>query len=347
MTVEQSLDIPFPSVSLAHTPTPLESMPNLTRLLAGPRIWIKRDDCTGLAMGGNKARQLEYYIGDALQQGADTLLTTGAVQSNHVRMTIAAARKMGLKVEVQLEHRVDGRATEYYQSGNPMLMKLMGAKIHEYPVGEDEAGADNALYERAEKLKEQGARPYVIPLSGMHTPYGALGYVKAAVEMLQQMSESEISVDAIVLATGSANTHAGLLFGLRTLGSSIKVYGQCVRRRADLQRQRVLDKTAALAKMLERDNCVTTEDVYVDDSMLAPGYGQLNQPVKDAIQMTAHAEGILLDPTYTAKAMAGLIALVRKNTWSSNQTVIFLHTGGTPALFGYPELLDEELGPEL
>lgn len=341
MYLKQSLDIPYPSVSLAHTPTPLESMPNLSRLLKGPRVWIKRDDCTGLAMGGNKARQLEYYIGDALEQGADTLLTTGAVQSNHVRMTIAAARKLGLEVEVQLEHRVDGRATEYYQSGNPMLMRLMGAKNHEYPVGEDEAGADNALYKRAEQLKKQGARPYVIPLSGMHTPYGALGYVKAAVEMLEQIHDSELSVDAIVLASGSANTHAGLLFGLRLLGSPIKVYGQCVRRKSNLQSQRVLDKTVALAKMFERDVCVTEEDVYVDDSMLAPGYGQLNQPVKDAIRLIAHAEGILLDPVYTGKAMAGLIALARQQTWTSKQTVIFLHTGGTPALFGYPDLLND------
>ena len=340
MRSKQLLNIPFPSMSLAHTPTLLERMTNLTRQFSGPDIWIKRDDCTGLAMGGNKARQLEYYIGQALEQGADTLLTTGAVQSNHVRMTIAAARKVGLEVEVQLEHRVEGQATEYYQSGNTFLMKLMGAKIHDYPVGEDEEGADNALYERAAQLKQQGATPYVIPLSGMHTPYGALGYVKAAQEMLEQMEEQDLVVDGIVLASGSANTHAGLLFGLRALGSSIKVYGQCVRRPASLQRQRVLAKTDALANMFERDVCVMTEDVYVDDSMLAPGYGQLNQHVKDAIHMTAQAEGILLDPTYTGKAMAGLMALIRQQTWTSNQTVIFLHTGGTPALFAYPALLD-------
>jgi len=340
MNSQAKLTIPFPSVPLAHTPTPLESMPNLTRQLGGPNLWIKRDDCTGLAMGGNKARQLEYYLGQALAQGADTLLTTGAVQSNHVRMTIAAARKAGMEVEVQLEHRVEGRAAEYYSSGNPLLMKLMGAKIHDYPVGEDEEGADGAMYARAAQLEKLGAKPYVIPLSGMHTPYGALGYVKAADEMLQQMQEYALSVDAIVLATGSANTHAGLLFGLRALGSPIKVYGQCVRRSAELQHQRVLDKTNALAAMLMCEVCVSADDVLVDDRMLAPGYGQINPQVKDAIRQTAHAEGILLDPTYTGKAMAGLIALIQQQTWTPDQTVVFLHTGGTPALFGYPELLE-------
>lgn len=339
MRSEINLNIPFPSTPLVHAPTPLEWMPNLSRLFSGPRIWIKRDDCTGLAMGGNKARQLEFYVGQALAQKADTLLTTGAVQSNHARMTIAAARKVGLDVEVQLEKRVAGRPVEYYQSGNPMLMRLMGAKIHHYPVGEDEEGADNALYERAAQLKKQGASPYVIPLSGMHSPYGALGYVKAASEMLAQIDEYALSVDAIVLASGSANTHAGLLFGLRALGSPIEVYGQCVRRSAKLQFQRVLDKAKALAKMLECDNEVSTRDVHVDDSMLAPGYGQLNLHVEEAIGLTAHAEGIFLDPTYTGKAMAGLIALIREKAWAPDQTVIFLHTGGAPALFGYPELV--------
>lgn len=335
------LDIPYPAVSLAHTPTPLEVMPNLTGLMAGPELWIKRDDCTGLAMGGNKARQLEYYVGQALQQGADTLLTTGAVQSNHVRMTIAAARKMGLQVEVQLEKRVTGRQPQYYDSGNPLLMKLMSAKIHHYPVGEDEGGADNALYERAEQLKTEGASPYVIPLSGMHTPYGALGYVKAAEEILQQLDELSIAFDAIVLASGSANTHGGLLFGLRAVGSSIKVYGMCVRRRASLQIQRVRDKVNQLASMMNLEACVKDSDILLNDSTLQPGYGQLNEQVIEAVNLTAKSEGILLDPTYTGKSMAGMLAMIRNGEWGANQKVMFLHTGGSPALFGYPEILSE------
>ncbi len=333
------LDIPFPAVSLAHTPTPLEKMGNLSAFFSGPELWIKRDDCTGLAMGGNKARQLEYYIGQALEQGADTLLTTGAVQSNHVRMTIAAARKLGLEVEVQMEERVSDRSPEYYESGNPMLMKLMDARIHHYPSGEDEDGADKALFERAEQLKQQGANPYVIPLSGNHFPYGALGYVRAAEEILTQLEEMSMTVDGIVLASGSASTHAGLLFGLRALGSPVKVFGICVRRSAELQFQRVLDKTDALAKMIDHETSVTANDIYVDDSRLAPGYGQLSKHVIEAIKLTARSEGILLDPTYTGKSMAGLIALLRKKTWSPDQRIIFLHTGGTPLIFGYPEIL--------
>ncbi len=336
-----NFEIPFPRVNLSHTPTALEKMPNLTQLMAGAELWIKRDDCTGLAMGGNKARQLEYYVGQALQQGADTLLTTGAVQSNHVRMTIAAARKMGMQVEVQLEKRVSDRQPAYYDSGNPMLMKIMAAKIHHYPLGEDEDGADKALYELAEELKEQGRVPYVIPLSGMHTPYGALGYVKAAQEILQQLEELDLSFDAIVVASGSANTHAGLLFGLRACGSDIPVFGMCVRRTADLQKHRVLDKTTQLAEMLKVDVCVTEEDIQLNDSVLQPGYGQLNEQLKEAIRLTAREEGILLDPTYTGKAMAGLLGLVRNEVFTKNQRVMFLHTGGSPALFGYPEILSE------
>ncbi len=337
--MKTSLSDPFPSVELSHTPTALEKMKNLCKELSGPHLWIKRDDCTGLAMGGNKARQLEFYIGQALQQGADTLLTTGAVQSNHVRMTIAAARKTGLEVEVQLEKRVSGREQEYYHSGNPFLMKLMGARIHSYPVGEDEDGADKALFERAEMLRQQGKRPFVIPLSGNHTPYGALGYVKAAEEILQQLDDASISIDEIIVASGSANTHAGLLYGLRAHHCPVKVTGICVRRTAELQSPRVLDKTAELAKMLNMKPCVGQQDINVDDSWLHPGYGQLNESVKEAVALTARMEGILLDPTYTGKAMAGLIGLVRQGRWSTEQNIMFLHTGGTPALFGYPELL--------
>ena len=335
-----SIEIPFPSVTLSHTPTALEPMPNLTNVMEGPELWIKRDDCTGLAMGGNKARQLEYYIGQAKNEGADTLLTTGAVQSNHVRMTIAAARKTGMKVEVQLEQRVSDQPPAYYESGNPFLMKIMGAKTHTYPVGEDEDGADKALYKLAEQLKSEGASPYVIPLSGMHTPYGALGYVKAADEIIQQMQALETNFDAIVVASGSANTHAGLLFGLRLLGHPIKVYGMCVRRSAILQQNRVLVKTNQLAEMFSIKSCVINSDIIVDDESLKPGYGQLNNHVIEAIRLTAEAEGILLDPTYTGKAMAGFISHIRKGEWTKNQRVIFLHTGGTPALFGYPKVVE-------
>lgn len=333
----------YPSVELAHTPTPLEKLNNLSARLNGVNIWIKRDDCTGLAMGGNKARQLEFYVGDAIANGADTLLTTGAVQSNHVRMTIAAARKLGLDVEVQLEKRVDGRRSEYYDSGNPFLMKLMGARIHYYPVGEDESGADKALYERAEQLRLEGKTPYVIPLGTDHIPYGSLGYVKCAEELLAQFKEDNTQVDAIVIASGSATTHAGLLAGLRASGSQIPVHGFCVRRDQDAQASRVLEKSIKVAKMLGKKDLINANDILVDDRMLQPGYGQLNQQLLEAMQMMAEAEGILLDPTYTGKSMAGLIHLVNSGQFKAGQNIVFLHTGGTPALFGYPEILDTNL----
>jgi len=293
-------------------------------------------------MGGNKARQLEFYVGDALSKGADILLTTGAVQSNHVRMTIAAARKLGLEVEVQLEKRVDGRQQAYYDSGNPFLMKMMGTKIHHYPVGEDEAGADKAMYARAEELRKEGGNPYVIPLSGDHVPYGALGYVKCAEELMLQFKQRSLNIDAIMLASGSATTHSGLLAGLRALGSDIPVYGFCVRRDQTSQAERVLNKASKVAEMINCPGVVTEKDIWVDDSMLRPGYGQLNEDLLEAMRITALTEGLLLDPTYTGKAMAGLIHLVSSGHFHKEQNIMFLHTGGTPALFGYPEILQEQ-----
>jgi L-cysteate sulfo-lyase len=332
----------YPSVQLAHTPTPLEMMPNLSKELAGPNLWVKRDDCTGLAMGGNKARQLEFYCGQAMSKGCDALLTTGAVQSNHVRTTIAAARKLGWHVEAQLEHRVEGRLPAYEESGNPFLDRLMGAKIHTYPVGEDEHGADNAMYERAEELRSEGLNPFVIPLGAVgKTPWGALGYVKCIEEILLQAVATGLRIDAIVLPTGSANTHAGVLGGLIALNQSeIPVYGFCVRRDKVAQAERVLIKTKKVLGLLDQDPDRASEDiVHCEDWVLGQGYGQLSAEAEEAITLLGEKEGLLLDPTYTAKTMAGLIRMVRDGQFSEGQNVVFLHTGGTPALFGYPELI--------
>ena len=228
-----SLTKDFPRVELSHRPTPLELLNNVSAEF-GTNVWIKRDDCTGLAFGGNKSRQLEFYIGQAVEQGADTLLTTGAIQSNHVRMTVAAARKMGLEVEVQLEHRVEREQPEYHNSGNPFLVKLMGAKIHYYPVGEDEAGADQALEQRALELAKEGIKAFVIPLSNAHTPYGALGYVEGAEELMGQLNERRIEPARFIVPTGSASTHTGFLLGVRACGSNIPgAWGLCTPRRPE------------------------------------------------------------------------------------------------------------------
>jgi D-cysteine desulfhydrase/L-cysteate sulfo-lyase len=330
----------FPTVNLSHKPTPLERLDNLSKDYQ-TNIWIKRDDCTGLAFGGNKSRQLEYYIGHAKSLGADTLLTTGAVQSNHVRMTVAAARKMDMEVEVQLEHRVERDQPEYHESGNPFLVKLMGAKIHYYPVGEDEHGADQAMIERAEVLKSEGKIPYVIPLSNARTPYGALGYVEAAEEILQQFESMQIKPTKFILPTGSASTHAGFLIGLRACGCSVPVDGICVRRDGKSQQQRVLAKIQSVVKLMDIDVDIAADDILCDDRFLAPGYGLLNALASAAIKLLARREGILLDPTYSGKAFAAFIESIEKKNYGMHHHLVFLHTGGAPSLFGYPELVAE------
>ncbi len=342
MSLSQSIKKRFAHVTLAHSPTPLERMNNLSKAFARAdgevNLWIKRDDCTGLGGGGNKARQLEFYAGAALEQSADTLLTTGAVQSNHVRMTVAAARKLGMHCEIQQESRVGNRPSEYYRSGNPFLVHMMGAIIHSYSSGEDEEGADRALYEIAENLKQQGKSPYVIPLAPSHPPIGALGYMLAAEELLEQAGNMKIH--SIVLGSGSGTTHAGLLTGLRALGNEAKVVGICVRRSAKLQKPRVLERCKMLCKMLDLPELVNDADVLLEDAVLAPGYGALNSKVYRAIFETAATEGLLLDPTYTGKAMAGLFSMLDSHQFAAGENIVFLHTGGLPGAFGYPELLD-------
>jgi L-cysteate sulfo-lyase len=337
----QSLVKDIPRVHLGHTPTPLELLKNVSAEF-GTRIWIKRDDCTGLAFGGNKTRQLDFYIGQALHQGADTLLTTGAVQSNHVRTTVAAARKLGLDVEVQLEHRVDRDQPEYHKSGNPYLVRLMGARINFYPVGEDEDGADKALEVRAAELAAEGRRPFVIPLSNAHTPYGAFGYVEGAEELLAQLRARRIEPARFIVPSGSASTHSGFLLGLRGSGCEVPVHGICVRRNADLQVQRVRSKLNAVIEALGCDIRIADSEIICDDSQLAPGYGMPNEATVAAIRYLACSEGILTDPTYSGKTFAALLDMLRRGDFSADQDVVFLHTGGAVGLFGYPELVDDD-----
>ena len=330
----------YPRACLAHTPTPLELMPNLTELLGGPDLFVKRDDCTGLAMGGNKARQLEFYFGEALAQKADTVIITGAVQSNFVRQTAAAAAKLGMACEVQLESRVPTSAPEYENSGNVLLDRLLGAKVHYYPEGEDEAGADKALDEIAERVRSEGGNPYVIHLSPGHPPLGSLGYVVGGQEIVDQADELGLKIDAIVLGSGSAATHAGVLVGLKLKKSDIKVIGVCVRRSQDQQFERVLSQAEACAEMAGCPGVVAKADVHVTDDYLGPGYGLSTPEMQEALALAAQKEGLILDPVYTAKAMAGLIGMVRAGEYTAGQTVVLLHSGGTPAVFGYSSMIE-------
>ncbi|MDX1402801.1 MAG: D-cysteine desulfhydrase family protein, partial [Kiloniellales bacterium] len=298
-------------------------------------LLVKRDDCTGLAMGGNKVRQLEFYFGDALAQDADSILITGAVQSNFVRLAAAAARKLGMEIDIQLEARVPKTDSAYLNSGNVLLDKLLGAKLHHYPHGEDEAGADRRLEEIAEQRRSEGKKPYIIHLSPGHKPLGALGYVIAARETLLQLAEAGRKVDRFIVPSGSGATHGGFLFGLRALGCTVPVTGVCVRRSAELQRPRIVTRCREISDLLEMSNPVEDGDVEFDERFLAPGYGRLNPPTAEAIALAAQNEGLLLDPVYSAKCMAGAIDAARKGR--DDETFLFLHTGGTPALFAYGE----------
>jgi D-cysteine desulfhydrase family pyridoxal phosphate-dependent enzyme len=330
-----------PRAILSHTPTPIDEMPNLARHIGTASLFAKRDDCTGLGMGGNKARQLEFYLGEAVRQNADTVLITGAVQSNFVRTAAAAARKMDMDIHIQLEARVPNPSPLYYHSGNVLLDRIYGATLHSFPEGEDEVGADNNLEAIAEDLRAKGRVPYVIHLGPGHPPRGALGYVVAARELVEQMIETGLSFDEIVVPSGSGATHAGFLFGLRALGCTIPVKGICVRRTKDQQTPRITKRCQEIADLLEMENPVTSSDIDINDDVLAPGYGKMNDAVMEAITLSAHKEGIILDPVYTGRSMAGFLSRARQA--SSEQNLLFLHTGGQPAIFGYESDLEPML----
>jgi D-cysteine desulfhydrase/L-cysteate sulfo-lyase len=317
----------FPSLGHGHLPTPLEPLPRLGAEL-GVDLWVKRDDLTGIAFGGNKIRQLNFYIGQARAEGADTLLITGAVQSNFVRSTAAMAAALGMSCHVQLEERVKDVDALHRSNGNALLDQLFGARLHSYPQGEDEAGADAALQALADDLRARGARPYVIPLGADHAPLGALGYVDAA----REIAPHAPWFDALYIASGSALTHIGLFFGLRALGMDLPVIGVCVRRDKAAQHARVSQRLGDLATLLGMADPTCAEDIQLTDKSLAPGYGQLSGLARHAITRTARSEGLLLDPVYTAKVMAALITDAPALT---GKRVLFWHTGGQPALFAY------------
>jgi len=336
MSISAKLDL-LPRTPLAHTPTPIERLNNLSGALGGGTLYVKRDDCTGLAMGGNKARQLEYYFGEALQQNADTVLITGAVQSNFVRMAAAAAAKLDLDCHIQLEERVGDTGADYRQSGNVLLDRLLGATMHTYPEGEDENGADANLNRIADQLRANGRRPYIIPLAPGHPPLGALGYVRAASELVGQLKDLEEEIDHIFVASGSGSTHAGLLFGLRSLNWLKPVIGVCVRRDRTSQQQRISHRCEEIAALLKSDNPVKPEDIKVTDETFEPGYGKLNDQTLEAIDLCARREGLLLDPVYTGKSMAACLNHVRNQ--DESLSTLFVHTGGAPGLFGYSKEL--------
>ena len=328
----------FPRARFAHLPTPLEPMPRLSEALGGPRLFVKRDDCTGLAGGGNKTRKLEFLVGAAIAEGADTLVTQGAVQSNHVRQTIAAAARFGLACEVILEERVATNAVDYQGSGNVLLDNLLGGKSRRVPAGTD---MNAALAEVADDVRARGGKPYVIPGGGSN-PIGALGYVDCAIELVAQANAQGLVIDRIVTATGSAGTHAGLVAGLALIGADIPVLGIGVRAPKDVQEANVHKLALATAAVLDHEDRVRREMTVADCDYVGAGYGLVDEAVIDALKLAARTEGLLLDPVYSGKAMKGLIALARAGAFK-DETVVFLHTGGAQGLFGYHSVLEGHL----
>jgi len=325
----------FPRVTLAHLPTPLEHLPRLSRHLGGPEIFVKRDDCTGLATGGNKTRKLEFSMADALERGADTIVTVGAVQSNHVRQTAAAARKLGLECEVLLEHCISEPTDAYLNSGNILLDRIFGATLHPYPGGTD---FDEALSAVAEEVRARGGEPYIIPV-GASNPVGALGYVNCASELLTQIKNAELDVGHIVTATGSAGTQAGMIVGLRAMHSDVPLLGIGVSAAREEQERKVYQLACDTAEYIDSPGIVRREDIVANCDYVGEGYGLPTEGMNEAVLLLARLEGLLFDPVYGGKAMAGMIDLVRSGAFDHANSIVFLHTGGAASLFAYADQL--------
>ncbi len=320
----------FPRVSICHQPTPIESMPRLGEHLGGPNLFIKRDDCTGLATGGNKTRKLEFLVGEALKQNADMLVTQGAVQSNHVRQTAAAACRFGLKCHALLERRVTNTGQDYEITGNVLFDKIFGTVLEFRAPGLDMNAEGLDVTER---LRADGHRPYFIPGGGSND-VGALGYVSCAQEIVNQSAASNVNYDWIVMATGSTGTQAGLVAGLHALSHSLPVMGISVRQARDQQIKAVHSLTAKTLAKIEAEP-ISASKICVDDDYVGEGYGVPAQSTLEAIDLAAKFEGLLLDPVYSGKGFAGLVGLIRAKFFKSSDNVLFLHTGGSAALFAY------------
>jgi D-cysteine desulfhydrase len=321
----------FPRRRYTEGPTPIEFLPRFTEAIGGPDIYIKRDDLLGLTAGGNKTRKLEFLVADALEQKADTLITCGAVQSNHCRLTLAAAVKEGLKCRLVLEERVPGSYNPD-ASGNNFLFRLLGVEKIEIVAAGSDMGS--AMEKVADDLAKEGRRGYIIPGGGSNA-IGATGYVSCAQEIQTQLFEKGLNIDRLCVASGSAGTHAGLLTGFLGCNMNIPIVGIGVSRDPEDQDplvHKVAVETSArvgVNQEIPRDAVVTFGDYW------RPKYSVPNKKMVEAVNIMAKTEGILLDPVYTGKAMAGMIDLCRKGYFKKGEKVLYVHTGGSPALYAY------------
>ena len=329
----------FDRVTIAHLPTPLEELEVLTAELGGPRILIKRDDQTGLAFGGNKARKLDYIMADARAKGADVIITWAGLQSNWCRQTAAAAAMMGMRSILLLSRRDDSPVVI---DGNLLLDAILGAEARILPLGTDPVEVAQQI---AEEERAAGNTPYVVGVGGsstgfdMEEPLGAMGYVTALIETHNQAEERGVVPDYVVIPTESGGTQAGLVVAAAALRAGTKIIGISVSGSADAIRRNVARIASETADALGLRLAFSPEDIIVFDDYVGEGYGILNEPTADAIQRVARGEGILLDPVYTGKAMSGLIDLVETGYFDSDDVVVFVHTGGTPAIFHYGDEL--------
>ncbi|QUY41469.1 D-cysteine desulfhydrase family protein [Acaryochloris marina] len=316
----------LPRRSLGFFPTPIVELPRLSQSLGGPRILIKRDDQTGLALGGNKTRKLEFLIADALHQNCDCVITAGAAQSNHCRQTAAAAAMVGLEC-----HLVLGGTPPEQANGNLLLDEVLGATIHW--TGADRKGEQlNAI---SSQLQAQDHHPYVIPYGGSNA-LGAVGFVAAMAELQQQLQAMEQSMDAIVFASSSGGTQAGLTVGRSFLAMDVELIGIRIDKAEDEQLSygdQLAELATSTAKMLQSECHFHPADFRVETAYLGAGYGVVGDLERSAINLLAQSEGILLDPVYSGRAMGGLLDLIRRGHFHRQQTVLFWHTGGQPALF--------------
>jgi len=326
-------------IQIAHLPTPLEFCPRLTDALGGPEIWIKRDDCTGLAFGGNKTRQLEFVFAEARQQGADTIVIGAGSQSNWCRQTVAAACRFGMNTVLILAHGVKGATLQ----GNLLIDRLLGAEVT-IVESEDLQQLPPLLEEKTETLRREGRKPYLMNPFGLPTlSLSAVSYVNAIVELDVQLQEQDKAADYIYLA-GANITPAGMALGVKALGRKTKVIG-ITPIRWDEDRSTDIARIAnATAEKLRLNTVIRPEEIYNEDDYVGERYGVMTPECLEALKLVAKTEGIILDPVYTSKAMAGLIDHIRQGKVGKNETVVFLHTGGTPALFAYAEDLELTTG---
>lgn len=326
-----------PRVHLAHLPTPLHHLSNFSQEFDSQEIWIKRDDLTGLEGGGNKTRKLEFLVGDAMANGADMLVTAGAIQSNHTRQTAAAAAKCGLKCALLHFGWTQDAGPEYRTTGNILLSKIMGAQLFidetQRPI-EDQS----PLVDFCEHLKSLGHRPYLIPGGASEHKLGSFGYMNCAAEIISQSKSQNIRFDYIVHCTGSSSTQAGLLAGFAALDEKMKIIGIADDDETLIKKKRVLELANQALQELEMQTCIEADDVNVLAFDKNP-YGKADKQTLDAIHLLANTEGLIADPVYEAKAVRGLLSLSKEGYFKRNAKILLMHLGGSPAIHGYASQL--------